>query len=207
MELPGSTVRRVLPIRIGSSKISQKFGGLDRYGPVLEIGCGAGHATRGFAQRGLNIVAIDPGAELLRVARQNLFKFHNVEFVQATFEAWRQASAVFSLVASAQAFHWVAPEVRFIKSADVLRPRGTLAIFGNVPVGITESLLDEFRRIYSSHGFPTDRPPGENWYLPSGGIAELFARSKRFEPVEHRKLSLDMASHRIKLHRVPAHAI
>ena len=37
---------------------------------VLEVGCGTGQATAGFAARGLDVVAIDPGAALVDVARQ-----------------------------------------------------------------------------------------------------------------------------------------
>jgi ubiquinone/menaquinone biosynthesis C-methylase UbiE len=45
---------------------------------VLEVGCGTGLATAGFAARGLHVVAIDPGAALLDVARPKLNKFPNV---------------------------------------------------------------------------------------------------------------------------------
>ncbi|MDQ8729017.1 class I SAM-dependent methyltransferase [Bradyrhizobium sp. LHD-71] len=151
---------------------------------VLELGCGTGQATRGFARQGLSVLALDPGAELLRVARQTLASFHSIEFVQATFEAWPPRSAAFKLVASAQAFHWIAPDVRFVKAAEVLAPRGTLAVFGNVPVGLDAALLAEFRRVYAAHGFPETSPP-ERWYLPSGPIAQLFAESELFEPTVH----------------------
>ena len=36
---------------------------------ILEVGCGSGQATKSFAKRGFPIVAIDPGAEMLRGAR------------------------------------------------------------------------------------------------------------------------------------------
>lgn len=153
---------------------------------ILELGCGAGQATRGFLRQGLHVLALDPGAELLRVARQNLASFKGVQFVQSTFEDWPPQSTRFKLVAAAQAFHWIAPEVRFAKSAMVLRPGGFLAVFGNVPVGLAPSLLADFRRIYAAHGFPIDRGPPESWYLPAGPVAQLFADSHLFEPVTHR---------------------
>src|SRR5271170_6210273 len=55
---------------------------------ILEVGCGAGHATKSFAKRGFPIVAIDPGPEMLRAARESLAGFGNVRFLEATFEAW-----------------------------------------------------------------------------------------------------------------------
>jgi SAM-dependent methyltransferase len=153
---------------------------------ILELGCGAGQATRGFLRQGLQVLALDPGAELLRVARQSLASFQGVQFIQSTFEDWPPQSTRFRLIASAQAFHWIAPEVRFAKAANVLRPGGFLAVFGNVPVGLAPSLLADFRRIYAAHGFPLDRGPPESWYLPAGPVAQLFTDSQLFEPVTHR---------------------
>lgn len=153
---------------------------------VLELGCGAGQATRGFARQGLSVLALDPGAELLRVARQSLSSFHNIEFVQTTFENWSPQSAAFKLVASAQAFHWIAPEIRFAKAAQVLAPRGTLAVFGNVPVGLSRDLFEAFERIYASHDLPFGGPPPESWYLPTGPLAAMFAEAGLFTPVVHR---------------------
>lgn len=152
---------------------------------VLELGCGTGQATRGFLRQGLHVLALDPGAELLRVARQSLASFRNVQYIQSTFEDWPPQSARFKLVASAQAFHWIAPEVRFAKVANVLRPGGVLAVFGNVPVGLAPSLLADFRRVHAAHGFPRNPPPPENWYLPAGPLSQLFAESRLFEPVTH----------------------
>ena len=56
--------------------------------PILEIGCGTGQATRSFATRGFQILAIDPGPEMVRVARETLANFANVEVIETTFEAW-----------------------------------------------------------------------------------------------------------------------
>jgi 2-polyprenyl-3-methyl-5-hydroxy-6-metoxy-1,4-benzoquinol methylase len=41
---------------------------------VLEIGCGSGRLTRRLARLGANIQAIEPDAELIRTARQQLPK-------------------------------------------------------------------------------------------------------------------------------------
>jgi ubiquinone/menaquinone biosynthesis C-methylase UbiE len=55
---------------------------------VLEVGCGTGQATKNFATRGLQILAIDPGPKMVRTARETLARFSNVELIEATFEAW-----------------------------------------------------------------------------------------------------------------------
>jgi SAM-dependent methyltransferase len=94
---------------------------------VLEIGCGTGQATVALAERGYEIVAVELGAGLAAVARRNLARFPKVEVVTAPFESWPLPPEPFDLVISATAFHWIDPAVRVVKSAQALRPGGTLA--------------------------------------------------------------------------------
>jgi len=160
--------------------------------PVLEVGCGTGQATRSFATRDLQIVAIDPGAEMVRAARETLANFDNVELIEATFEAlsqdnqvWSQDKSPFRLIIAAQSWHWVSPEVRFVKAAKMLSSNGSLAVFGHVPVGLPTALREQFREISLRH---TGRwgPPPEAWYLPSGPFKGWFDESGLFGPVDHR---------------------
>jgi hypothetical protein len=67
----------------------------------------------------------------------------------------------------------------------VLSPRGSLAVFGHVPVGLPPPLLQPFKQIYLRH---TGRwgPPPEAWYLPGGPFKGWFDASGLFGPVEHR---------------------
>jgi ubiquinone/menaquinone biosynthesis C-methylase UbiE len=95
---------------------------------VLEIGCGTGQLTRSLAARGLHVTAVEPGASLLALARQNLAGTGEVEFVNAQFEDALLPREQFQAVFSASAFHWLDPEVSWQKAADVLVPGGTLAL-------------------------------------------------------------------------------
>jgi len=152
---------------------------------VLEIGCGTGQATRRLATRGFSIVALDPGPELIRIARDRLAEYSNIEFVNATFEAWPPGPDPFKLVLAAQSLHWVAPEIRFVKAAEALIPGGYFAVFGNVPMSLAAPIWNDFQSIYTEHAPHFLGPPPENWYLPSGPITKLFDESGCFEPVEH----------------------
>ena len=155
---------------------------------ILEVGCGTGQATKSFAKRGFPIVAIDPGPEMLRVARDDLAGFSNVELLETTFEAWPANRGAFRLIVAAQSWHWVSPEMRFTKAAEALSPNGSLAVFGHVPVGLRTELLAKFEDIYlrrtGSWG-----PPAEAGYLPSGPFKGWFDESRLFGPVEHRRYS------------------
>ncbi|NTG49270.1 methyltransferase domain-containing protein [Agrobacterium rhizogenes] len=153
---------------------------------ILEIGCGTGQATQGLARRGFSVLALDPGSELIGIARENLTEFPNIRFTESTFEASPGEPAAFKLALAAQSFHWVAPEIRFAKTAAQLTPDGTLAAFGNVPLPPASPLGPEFARIYSQYAPSLSGPPAEAWYLPGGFFAALFEESEHFGPVTHR---------------------
>ncbi len=152
---------------------------------ILEIGCGTGQATRRLAPRGSRIVALEPGPELIRVARERLADHSNVEFVNSTFEAWPLRPDPFKLVVAAQSLHWVAPEVQFVKAAEALSPGGSLAVFGNVPLSLASPVGNDFARIFAENAPQFLGPPPETWYLPSGPIVKLCGESGRFEPARH----------------------
>jgi SAM-dependent methyltransferase len=161
------------------------YAGLQPDDPILEVGCGTGQATRSFARRGFRLLAIDPGAEMVRAAAESLAEFSNVELVQAIFEAWPANRARFELIIAAQSWHWVSPEVRFAKASEVLSPDGALAVFGHVPVGLPAALLERFKQAYLRHAGIWGPPP-ESWYLPTGPFKGWFDESGLFGPVMHR---------------------
>ena len=152
---------------------------------VLEIGCGTGQATKSFATRGLQIVAIDPGADMIREARETLANFDRVELIATTFEAYAWNTAPFRLLIAAQSWHWVSPALRFVKAAQLLTHDGSLAVFGHVPTGLPTPLREQFRDIVLRHTGHSGPPP-EAWYLPSGPFKGWFDESKMFGPVAHR---------------------
>jgi len=95
---------------------------------VLEVGCGSGQLTRGLLVRGLHVTALEPGKNLITLARQNLADAGEVEFVNAQFEDASLPREQFQAVFSASAFHWIDPKVSWQKAADLLVPGGTLSL-------------------------------------------------------------------------------
>jgi ubiquinone/menaquinone biosynthesis C-methylase UbiE len=96
--------------------------------PVLEIGCGSGQLTRSLIARGLHVTGLEPGKNLIALARKNLEGAEAVEFVNARFEDASFPHEHFRAVFSASALHWVDPGVGWRKIAEVLAPGGTLAL-------------------------------------------------------------------------------
>jgi SAM-dependent methyltransferase len=97
---------------------------------ILEVGCGPGVATEEMMSRGWSVLAVDPGAQLAEFARS---KFGDERFAVevSTFDEWEPGGRHFDLVISATAYHWVAPEVRWTKAAQVLNDGGYVALATN----------------------------------------------------------------------------
>ncbi len=134
--------------------------GIPKDGHILEIGSGTGKATMLFAQRGYPILCIEPGEHLARIARRKLTAFSKVKFRTTTFEDWEADGKLFDLVISAQAFHWVAQETRYWKTADVLKPGGYLAIFYNHYLPLEDSIRQKLNQIYEEYApeLAADKP-------------------------------------------------
>jgi len=101
--------------------------GLRRGGRVLELGSGTGKATLPLAERGLEVVGLELGEGLAAVAHRKLAGFPNVEIVNGTFESW-ETTARFDAVVAFTSFHWIDPEVKYEKTARLLREDGALAV-------------------------------------------------------------------------------
>ena len=162
---------------------------LTREDAVLEVGCGTGQATQAFARLGVDIVAIEPGRDMARLARRRLAAFPNAAVVDTAFEEWRMETGVFRLVIAAQSWHWIDPEVRFAKAAQALCPGGVLAVFGHVPLALPVQLQAAFQPVFARLAPELWTAPAENWYLPTGPLALEFEQSGQFEPARHRVYS------------------
>jgi len=108
--------------------------GLSAGGRILEIGCGPGNATVLFAKRGYKIVGIELGERLAALAAENCRAYPGVDIQNMAFEDWVLEEQAFDLVLSADAFHWIPPEIGYPKAARALKDFGSAAFFWRVPV-------------------------------------------------------------------------
>ncbi len=95
---------------------------------VLDVGCGTGKAGRLLAERGLDVLGVEPDERMAEVARR-----HGLIVETCRFEEWDPTGRAFDLVVSGQAWHWVDQQVGPAKAADVLAPGGSFAAFWNRP--------------------------------------------------------------------------
>jgi SAM-dependent methyltransferase len=93
---------------------------------VLDVGAGTGIASRQFAERGANVLAVEPDARMAALARAK-----GIPVELATFEQWAPEGRSFDLVNFAASFHWVDPDVALPKVRTILRPGGRLTLLWN----------------------------------------------------------------------------
>jgi SAM-dependent methyltransferase len=95
---------------------------------VLDLGAGTGKLTRALVARGLEVVAVEPLAEM----RANLeAALPEVRAVAGTAEEIPLPDGSVDAITVAQAWHWVDPEKATAEAARVLRPGGTLGLIWN----------------------------------------------------------------------------
>jgi SAM-dependent methyltransferase len=114
---------------------------------VLEVGAGTGKATRLLAERGLTVIALEPSTEMAALARRNCAEYPSVRVLHSDFERYRPAEPVDAVV-SAQAWHWVDPQLRYVRAREALVPGGALAAMWTLPVWDAIELRDQFRAVY-----------------------------------------------------------
>lgn len=95
---------------------------------VADVGCGTGISTRLLAQRGFDVVGVDPNEAMLALAREQGGARYQVGEAAAT----GLPAAGVGLVTVAQAFHWFDIAAALREFGRILRPGGSCAAFWNV---------------------------------------------------------------------------
>jgi SAM-dependent methyltransferase len=132
---------------------------------VLEVGAGTGKATRVFAARGIEVTALEPDADMVRVLVASSAGLP-VRAVVATFEQFA-TSARFDVLLAAASWHWTDPATRWARAVDLLVPGGVLALCGSPgephdPV-LAAALHEVERETLAPAGQVPGQVPGHQW--------------------------------------------
>jgi SAM-dependent methyltransferase len=96
---------------------------------VADLGCGTGISTRLLAERGHDVVGIDPNEEMLEQARA---EGGGARYQRGEANAMGLEDASVDLVTVAQAYHWFEIEPSLRELRRVLRPGGACVAFWNL---------------------------------------------------------------------------
>jgi SAM-dependent methyltransferase len=158
---------------------------LERGSRVLEIGPGTGKATAELVRRGFAVTGIELSPELAEFAGRNV---PQAEIEVGDFETWEPREADYDAVLAFAAFHWIAPKLRYAKTARLLRPGGALAVIHGPHVSPEngDPFFAEVQKDYDAVvPHPDNRPPPRPWEVE--GWADEFRASGLFDPVEERQ--------------------
>lgn len=103
---------------------------------VLDAGSGTGRIARALAPHAGRVDAVDPSAEMLRVARTLPGGMHaSIRWIRAPIES-APLEPPYDLAVCAECFHWFDADRALVRFADVLAaPRRLALVEGDHPVG------------------------------------------------------------------------
>ncbi|WP_448571178.1 class I SAM-dependent methyltransferase [Trichothermofontia sp.] len=94
---------------------------------AADIGAGTGIGSRQLADCGVQVIAVEPGAEM----RHGAVPYDGVNFVEGTAEQVPLETASVDLVTAFQAFHWFDVAQSLKECHRILKPKGRLALVWN----------------------------------------------------------------------------
>lgn len=101
---------------------------------LLEVGAGTGKATIQLAEKGFNIHCVELGEKQAEILRDKCSNYPEVTVDVDSFEQWETTEhREFGLIYSAQAFHWIDPEIKYKKCHSLLKEKGHIALFWYQP--------------------------------------------------------------------------
>jgi SAM-dependent methyltransferase len=160
---------------------------------LLEVGCGPGTATVGFAPLGCSITCLEPNPDFCQIARQNCQGYRNVEICNTAFEEWPLEVERFDAVLAATSFHWIPAEIAYPKAVDALKQNGCLILLWNViaePGEAVYQLTHDLYETYAPSLAPADSREVQQVWLNS--MAATVRETGYFKRVESEQILCEL---------------
>ena len=144
---------------------------------ILEVGAGAGLATRELVASGSHVVAVEPGRDLSALLQEAV---PGAQIMCSTIEDANLPPEAFDSVVAATSMHWVDLAVALPKLHSAVRSGGMLAAFRTIfgDATVHTEFRERVKQIVAAREQLSDRPSPET--RPT--MAELSAGG-HFEPV------------------------
>jgi SAM-dependent methyltransferase len=151
---------------------------------AADIGAGTGISARLIGDRGVRVIAIEPGEAMRAAAAPH----ERVRWMAGRAEATGLTSGTVDLVICAQSFHWFHPPDALTEFARILKPGGRLAIAWNRR-SQTDAFTAGYRRAILDVGgeIAAERMPFDPAVVADSGT---FGRPERLAFPNHQRLDL-----------------
>ncbi|MGN9843019.1 class I SAM-dependent methyltransferase [Nonomuraea sp. H19] len=148
--------------------------GIDLDGATtVDVGAGTGILTRALRARGSQVIAVDPGAEMLaRLRSRSQEGTPAVAAVLGDGNALPLADGVADLVTYAQSWHWLDPVASIAEARRVLRPEGAIVGCWNLNHAAQADWLAAYEARLAAEVPAYWGPAVEQWSVPP--IASAF---------------------------------
>ncbi|HQB76542.1 MAG TPA: class I SAM-dependent methyltransferase [bacterium] len=137
----------------------RNIGAISEKSSLLEIGVGSGIATVELAKFGCRIIGIEPGANLVTIARQKTVEYPKVQIKEAMFEEF-MTDEKFDLVLALTSFHWISEYMKYKKVFDLLNNNGCFVLVWNSFFQSDSPVAKEINALYQEV-LPDIYPPSE----------------------------------------------
>ncbi|HUF75907.1 MAG TPA: class I SAM-dependent methyltransferase [Longimicrobiales bacterium] len=124
---------------------------------VADIGSGTGISIELFLDRGYEVHAVEPNAEMRAAAERRLGGRPGFRSVPGTAERTSLPGASVDLVVAAQAFHWFDPLAARHELSRILRPPGWAAVIWNVRHDDATPFLRGYEKLLRRHATDYER--------------------------------------------------
>lgn len=123
---------------------------------VLEIGPGTGQATDPILNTGCDYHAIELGEHFTQTMKQKYGHYSNFDIVNDDFITHDFQNQKFDMIYFATTIQWIAEEIAFSKTFDLLKPGGILAMMLTIGDYKTpnEALYQRIQEVYSEYFKP-----------------------------------------------------
>ncbi|NLW70310.1 MAG: class I SAM-dependent methyltransferase [Eubacteriaceae bacterium] len=130
---------------------------------VLEVGIGAGQATRPFLEADCFVTGVDIGENMVAYCNEIFKEYAKFKALRISFEEYC-ADEKYDLIYSATAFHWIAEEIGYPKAFSMLKGGGALAVFRNHPFVEANDPVDiKIQKVYEK--YTPDSKKGKQFVL------------------------------------------
>ena len=96
---------------------------------VVDIGCGTGLSTRVWSDTSEKIIGIEPGKDMMRVAKEESAGLNNISFVSRFSDNTGLEDECADVVTCSQSFHWMNPKTTIPEVARILKKGGIFAVY------------------------------------------------------------------------------